>query len=77
MAGSKVSKAKCFIVVVNSLFPDIEVEKVDAKVVRVFSKTEDEVIKSCKGADVILCNAASMARRMIHSLNKIKGLVVY
>lgn len=54
-----------------------ELAKVNAEVVDVDCKTEDEIIKAAKDADALLVIFAHMTRRVLASLPKLKVIVRY
>ncbi len=65
-------------------FPDriikeevIELEKVNAEVILVRCKTEDEVIEAARDADVIMCVRVPITRRVVESLQNCKVIIRY
>jgi D-3-phosphoglycerate dehydrogenase len=74
--------AKYKVVVTDLGYPTYEheqsiLDQVGAKIELADSKTEDDVIKACKGADGVLNRAAPMTARVVSTLDRCKVIARY
>lgn len=68
--------------ITDAKYPSYELErstlmKLDAKLIKLHCKTENDVIVNCKDADALLTHHAPITRKVVESLKKVKIIARY